>query len=279
MKATIYAPYRFRKPVCFIALTQFFFMSFRLLGQQPFMLHDGTPVRLKLTRNLSSADARTGDTVDFEVVEDVKAGDTVVIARGATALATVTQAQPKRRMGRGGKLDVNIDSVRLVSGEKVPLRAVREGSGRGKTGAMTGAMVATSLVVWPAAPFFLLMHGKDVNVPKGTEITAYLQGEITLDHARFAPKTVSAVMPSGTAMPATFAQAVPAAAGARGMTNSDVIALKSAGLSDTLLITKIRNSPAQYRLETEDLIALKKAAVSEAVIQSMLEVQSVNPGR
>ncbi len=42
---------------------------------------------------------------------------------------------------------------------------------------MTGAIVATSLVVWPAAPFFLFMHGKDTTIPKGTEITAYVNGE------------------------------------------------------------------------------------------------------
>ncbi len=48
-------------------------------------MHDGTPVRLRLARNLSSADARTGETVDLEVVEDVKLGDTVVIARNSAA--------------------------------------------------------------------------------------------------------------------------------------------------------------------------------------------------
>jgi len=149
----------------------------------PLVLHDGTPVRLRLTRNLSSADAKTGDTVDFEVLEDVKIDDVLVVARGATALATVTQAQAKRRMGRGGKLDITIDYVRLVNGEKVALKAVKETSGGGHTGAMTGAIVATSLVVWPAAPFFLFMHGKDSTIPKGTEISAYVNGEITLNAA------------------------------------------------------------------------------------------------
>src|SRR6266852_6797048 len=37
-----------------------------------FGLEDGTPIKLRLTRNLSSADATTGDRVDFEVLEDVK---------------------------------------------------------------------------------------------------------------------------------------------------------------------------------------------------------------
>jgi hypothetical protein len=29
------------------------------------------------------------------------------------------------------------------------------------------------------------MHGKDVTIPKGTEITAYVNGEIKLERARF----------------------------------------------------------------------------------------------
>jgi hypothetical protein len=39
--------------------------------RSPFVLHDGTPVRLRLGRNLSSHDAQTGETVDFEVLDDV----------------------------------------------------------------------------------------------------------------------------------------------------------------------------------------------------------------
>jgi hypothetical protein len=152
------------------------------------VLHDATPVRLRLTRNLSSADEKTGDTIDFEVLDEVKIGDLVVVQRGATAIGTVTDAEKKRRMARGGKLDVTIDFVRLTDGEKVALRGVKENKGGGHTGAMTGAMVATAIVVWPAAPFFLFMHGKDTTMPKGTEITAYTDGEIRLDSRKFAPK-------------------------------------------------------------------------------------------
>jgi hypothetical protein len=235
-------------------------------AQESISLHDGTPVKLRLARNLSSADARTGDTVDLEVVEDVKVGDTVVIPRNSSALATVTRAEAKRRMGRGGKLDVNIDFARMVNGEKVALRAVRENQGGIHTGAMTGAMVATSLVVWPAAPFFLLMHGKDVTIPKGTEISAYVQGDIAIDTARLAPKTLAA---NHAPAPAPLAMAAPPAS--KAMSNMDVIALKDAGVSDDLLVAKIRNSNGDYRLDTEDLSALKRAKVSESVIQAMIE--------
>lgn len=152
---------------------------------QAFVLQDGTPVKLRLSRNLSSADARTGDQVDFEVLEEIRINNIVVVPKGATALGTITEAQAKRRMARGGKLNVNIDSVRLADGEKATLRAVREANGGGHTGAMTGAMVATSLLVWPAAPFFLFMHGKDVTIPKGTEVPSYINGDMSLDPAKF----------------------------------------------------------------------------------------------
>jgi len=150
-----------------------------------FGLEDGTPIKLRLTRNLSSADATTGERVDFEVLEDIKVKDVIVVPRGGIALATVTEAQAKRRMARGGKLDVNIDDVRLADGEKAPLRAVKEAKGGGHTGAMTGAMVGTAIVFFPAAPLFLFMHGKDITIPKGTEITAYVNGDIPLDRAKF----------------------------------------------------------------------------------------------
>jgi hypothetical protein len=165
-----------------------------------FGLEDGTPIKLRITRNLSSADAKTGDRVDFEVLEDVKVKDVIVVPRGGLALATVTEAQAKRRMARGGKLDVNIDDVRLADGEKAPLRAVKEVKGGGHTGAMTGAMVGTAIVFFPAAPLFLFMHGKDITIPKGTEITAYVNGDIPLDPAKFQPQT--AAKPGTEANPA-----------------------------------------------------------------------------
>jgi len=65
-------------------------------------------------------------------VEDIVVDGVVVIPRMSTTRATVTQAQPKRRMGRGGKLDMNIDKVRLADGEKVMLRAVKEGKVAGR---------------------------------------------------------------------------------------------------------------------------------------------------
>jgi len=156
-----------------------------------FGLLEDTPVRMTLTRTMSSKDAKPNDKVDFEVLEDIKLGDTVVIRHGALAIGTVTEAHPKRRMGRAGKLNINIDYVQLVSGEKVPLRAVKGGNGGSHTAAMTGAMVATGILFFPAAPLFLFMHGNNITIPKGTEITAYVAADTPVDPAKLSKQVAA----------------------------------------------------------------------------------------
>lgn len=150
-------------------------------------LQDGTAVKLKLAENVSSASAKAGQQVPFEVVEEVDVEGVPVIAKGAQAVGTVTTAEPKKSMGRGGKLDVNIDSVRLVDGEKAALSATKSEKGGGHTGAMTAGMVGAAIVFFPAAPLLLFIHGKDITIPEGTVITAFVAGDDKLDMAKFAP--------------------------------------------------------------------------------------------
>lgn len=153
----------------------------------PDTLMDGTPVRLRLGRTISSASERVGNSVDFEVAEDIKINNVVVIPVRAVALATVTAAEHKKHLGRAGTLELKLDSVRLADGEKAAITATEGGKAGGHVGVMTTAMVATGIFFFPAAPLFLFMHGKDMTIPKGTEITAYVNGDVPLTMSRFLP--------------------------------------------------------------------------------------------
>jgi len=119
------------------------------------------------------------------VVEEVKVDEVVVLPKGAPAIANVTDAGHKRTMGRAGKLNISISYARLADQEKVALRAVKDTKGGGHVGAMTGAMVATAIVFFPAAPLFLFVHGKDVTIHQGAEITAFVEGDMHLNMVRF----------------------------------------------------------------------------------------------
>ncbi len=229
---------------------------------QPLVLHEGAPVRMKINRTISSANAAVGEHVDFETLDDVKIGDTIVIPKGSTAIGTVTNAQPKGHLGRGGKLDMNIDYVRMPNGEKLPLRGVQNANGGGHTAAMTGAIVATSIIFFPAAPLFLFMKGKDITIPQGHEITVYTNTEYSAHAANL-------VGQSNSASPA-FQPAGPV------LTNMDILALRAAGLGDDVIIQKIKSSPGRYALGVDDLTALKKAGLPDAIISAMLGAHSTS---
>jgi len=208
---------------------------------------------MRINRTISSGDAHVGDTVDFEVLEDISLNGTLVIPKGGLAFATVTEAQAKRRMARGGKLDINIDYVKLISSEKAALRAVKDLKGGGHTGAMVGGMVATSLVFFPAAPFFLFMHGKDISIPKGTEVTAYVNGDMKLDVAKFQ-----------TTPPTQDASAVPAAP--VGSPTSTRLQLESdpSGADIEIDGSFVGNAPSDLQVsEGDHTVVVKKAGYKD----------------
>lgn len=153
----------------------------------PDTLMDGTPVKLRLSETISSANTRVGQEIPFEVVEEISVNHVVVLPKGTSAIATVTETEHKKSMGRAGKLNISISYARLKDQEKVALRATQDNKGGGHVGAMTGAMVATAIVFFPAAPLFLFIHGKDVTIPAGTEITAFVEGDMHLNMANFVP--------------------------------------------------------------------------------------------
>jgi hypothetical protein len=132
-------------------------------------LPNATPIHMKLSKAISSATAKVGEVVEFEVSEDVLVDGTRVIPIGAKAGGTVTEAEPKKRMGHGGKLTLAISFVRLANNEKAAVRSFLE-----TTGANSGAGS-----VLPMA------HGKDVVFTERTEFTAFVDGDLYLKRAAF----------------------------------------------------------------------------------------------
>ncbi|MGH9512360.1 MAG: PEGA domain-containing protein [Terriglobales bacterium] len=150
------------------------------------VLGDGTPIRLRTTRAVSSSDARSGDPVNLEVSDEVSIEGTTVVAKGASGLAIVTAAEAKKLMGRGGKLDVSIDSVKLVNGQTVALRAMLKPGTNGSQSSIVSALAAGNI---SSAPL-IFVRGKDISIPQDTEFTAYVNGDVPLDLGSLQPATL-----------------------------------------------------------------------------------------
>ncbi len=146
-----------------------------------FALRNGTPIRVKLGKTISSATAHVGDTVDLQVAEEVIVDGVSVIPAGAAATGLVKEVEPRRRLGHGGKLSFSIDSVRLKDNEKAAVRSFQESSGANNA---AGAILPLS-------------SGKDVVFAQGTEFTAYVDGDMKLKKEAFQPdKANSSTVPA-----------------------------------------------------------------------------------
>ena len=221
---------------------------------QVLTLQDGTPVRLRLNRNVSSSNAHVGETVDFEVTEPVINQNYVVIPKGAVALGRVTKVETKRRFGRAGALELSIDSVRLPDGRTIPLRATREKGEGDMSGARVAATIAASLVlVW--------VKGKDVTFEKGTETTAYVSGDARIDESQ--PRTGPTRAPDSAADRSAAAGSV--------LTNNDIVQMQKAGLSEEIILSKIGTSTTNFNTGTQELIQLKEAGVSDNIINAIVQ--------
>jgi len=146
------------------------------------ILQDGTPMKLRLLNKLDSHTAKEGDEIPFDVVNDVVVGGVTVLRRGSAATGVITQATSSKTMGRAGKLSFTINDIQLRNGGKVPVRAFNRTRGENRTGEVVALMLEMPLA---SAPFFLLIHGTNTSFPRGTEITAFVNGDLRLDLASF----------------------------------------------------------------------------------------------
>lgn len=136
-------------------------------------LQDGTVIRLVFAEPVSSETAKANDIVRLGVAEDVKVNDEIAIAKGAAAAGHVISAEPRGRLGRGGKLELGLDYAKAVDGSNVRLRG---GSKQGDNRAITPAM---ALGVGS-----LFIKGKEVAFAKGAAMNAFIDGDKEISTAR-----------------------------------------------------------------------------------------------
>ncbi|HXO87861.1 MAG TPA: hypothetical protein VN885_04365 [Candidatus Acidoferrales bacterium] len=141
-------------------------------GENGCLLREGTQVELKFVNALSSKTAHIGDTVEFQLDDDLTVGDAIVAPKGAHALATVNDAKKSGMMGRPGELSVQIQYL-LVGSNHVRIRGTQGREGDSKT----GAAVALTVLFGPIG---LIKHGKNIVIPAGTPLTAYVDQDVWL---------------------------------------------------------------------------------------------------
>jgi hypothetical protein len=151
-------------------------MAPRAASIERVVLKEGTEVPLVFAAALNSKTAVDDDTVNMTLAEDLKVGDVVVVRKGAPAVATVTNAKKAGMMGRPGELSIRLEYLKSDD-ERLHLRGNKGKEGEGKV----GATVALTVIFGPIG---LIKHGKNVEIPEGTPLTAFVDQDYTLPPAR-----------------------------------------------------------------------------------------------
>jgi hypothetical protein len=228
---------------------------------------DGTPLRLSLMDTLNSGTNEVDDPIHFDVTEDVKIGDAVAIPKGSTATGHVVEVEPKRRMGRAGKLNFSVDFVKAPDGTNVRLRATSIRKGEDKSGTV---IVGTVLL----SPLFLIMHGKDINIPKGTQFGAYVDGDREIALGGAAQPALAAPAQTAGAPSSVATQTAPAPAPASAELSTVVVKSVPDGSDITVDGKYIGNTPSTVRLPAGDHTVM----VEKSGFKTWQRTMTVSPG-
>lgn len=155
-------------------------------------LPNGTPVWLLLTEPLSSKTAKVGDSIKLQVLEDVRAGDLVVIPARSPAIARISEAKSAGMAWHKGQMAIRVESVTLINQETVPLELATKLAGE-PTNALNdwaGVISETQGLALFALPFAPLQHGNQAKLRRGAVLEAVTGAEAVLDRG-----TVEALQP------------------------------------------------------------------------------------
>jgi hypothetical protein len=128
----------------------------------------GTLVMVRPSVIFAPQTHKSGDTVDFTVVQDVKIKDQVVIKAGSRARGQITESVKASFVGMPAKIGVELQSVEAVDGSMIPIRASKSMEGEDK-------IILTVILTLICLPL-ILIHGGDTQISSGTTFDAFTLG-------------------------------------------------------------------------------------------------------
>lgn len=140
----------------------------------PVKVKAGVPVILRLTEDISSKTKNVNENVAMEVARDVVVDGKVVIKAGTPATGTVSWAEKAGMLGKEGKIQITADSTKTVDGQKAQLRATVTSMGKSET-VMSVVMSLLCCIL------FLLVQGKEAQLPIGSEVKTYTDQDLTVE--------------------------------------------------------------------------------------------------
>lgn len=114
-----------------------------------------------------------GETFNMTVLQDVRAGEQIVIPKGSLGYGEVVDVTGRGGFGKSGKINIKMNYVEVGTNKyELDGTYLQRGKGRG------GAAIAGTLVAGVIAGVFI--KGEEADIPFGAELTFRTKNEIKL---------------------------------------------------------------------------------------------------
>ncbi len=141
-----------------------------------------TLVKIALVTPVNAKNLKAGDTIRYQVADDVTVDGKLVFAKGALGTGTVQKVVQARNFGRNAEVEIDFSQVKSVDGTEAATFLGEESKTEMKNMAMAaGASVAGMILLGPVGIVAgAFVHGKNIDVPEGTEMFIQTQADMTV---------------------------------------------------------------------------------------------------
>ena len=141
-----------------------------------------TLVKISLVTPVNAKNLKVGDTIEYQVADDVFVNDALVFAKGSRGEGTVTKVRQARNFGRNAEVEIDFNNTKALDGTYVTTYIGEEAKKEMEHLAMAaGASLAGIAVLGPVGIVAgAFVRGKNVDLPAGTELYIQTKEETTL---------------------------------------------------------------------------------------------------
>ena len=148
----------------------------------PVSVPANTLIKVALVTPVNAKNLKVGDTIEYQVADDVFVNDALVFTKGSRGEGTVTKVRQSRNFGRNAEVEIDFKNTKALDGTYVTTFIGEEAKKEMQHLAMAaGASLAGIAVLGPLGVVAgAFVHGKNVDLPAGTELYIQTKDETTL---------------------------------------------------------------------------------------------------
>ncbi|MFP4021154.1 MAG: hypothetical protein ACLFUK_06060 [Halanaerobium sp.] len=132
-------------------------------------------IRVELLEKINSNTASRGEKVSYQVLEDIKVKDALIIPKGSRGELEITQIEEAGKMGKDGDIKIGFPSLKTIDGTDLAVAIQEEAQEENESQklAIGASVLGTALLGLPGVVAGYFVEGKDEEIPSGSEM--YIQ--------------------------------------------------------------------------------------------------------